>query len=138
KVDAKTRGKPCADPKASAELVSRQAQKFCGRRAGAEGSHCPARVHASHVVLRQHPLGDFTLHFESRKEGEHKSFTIDAAKSLAHHQCARQRRNRWMGEQTIDMRWIEAHLTVVPIMGMTCRADDAGRHRTRNFFIAAP
>ena len=36
------------------------------------------------------------------------------------------------------MGGIEAHLAIVPIMGMTCRTEHAGRHRSRDFRIAAP
>ena len=42
-----------------------------------------------------------------------------------------------MGQKTIDMRWIDAHLAIIPIMGMARRAEHASRHGSRNFFIAA-
>ena len=35
------------------------------------------------------------------------------------------------------MRWIDAHLTVVPIVGMSRRTEHTGRHGSRNFVIAA-
>ena len=41
-----------------------------------------------------------------------------------------------MGQKTIDMRWIEAHLTVIPVVGMARRAEHTGRHGSRNLFIA--
>jgi len=36
-------------------------------------------------MLRQHPLGDFALHFKTSEKGEHESFAVDAAQFLPHH-----------------------------------------------------
>src|SRR5688572_29841929 len=95
-------------------------------------------MQSSQVVLRQQPLRDLTLHFKTREKCQRKSLAIHSADFLHHHQRARERRNRWMGEQAVDMRRISAHLAIVPIMGMTGGAKHARRNWRGNFDLAAP
>ena len=124
-------------PKPLRSLFAFQSQQLCRRGKGAESADGAARMHAAQVMLRQHPLGDFALDFESGEESEHESLAVDAAEFLRHHQGAAQRRNRRMRQEAVDMGRIDAHLTVVPIVSVAGGAEHARRHGRRHFVFAS-
>ena len=87
-------------------------------------------------MLRQHPFGDLTFDFKAGEKSEHESLAVDAAELLRHYERAAQWRNRRMGQKTVDMRRIGAHLAIVPVMRVAGGAEDAGRQRRGHFGVA--